>query len=158
MNAPATPDSPVTVREFARLLPATRRGARQARLLAAEHLRAWTVPAEAADRVELVVAELAANAVLHGRCPGRDFRLALSLDRAAHLVRIEVTDARPDRLPPAAPLSDPAPDGESGRGLLLVAALAERWGSTPCPPAGKTVWAECHVPAAGPEGATVRGH
>jgi hypothetical protein len=35
------------------------------------------------------------------------------------------------------------PDDESGRGLLIVAALADRWGSEPYPPSGKTVWAEC---------------
>ena len=30
-----------------------------------------------------------------------------------------------------------------GRGLLLVTALAGRWGVEPYPPGGKTVWAEC---------------
>lgn len=33
-------------------------------------------------------------------------------------------------------------DSESGRGLLLVADLADRWGTEPYPPSGETVWAE----------------
>ncbi|WP_189327549.1 ATP-binding protein, partial [Streptomyces flaveus] len=37
---------------------------------------------------------------------------------------------------------EPQPDDESGRGLLLIAALADRWGTEPYAPSGKTVWAE----------------
>jgi anti-sigma regulatory factor (Ser/Thr protein kinase) len=87
-----------------------------------------------------VVAELAANAVLHGLVPGRDFRLTLGLDGTGTL-RIAVADARGDRLPR---IQAPAGTGEeSGRGLLLVAAYADRWGVTDGPgPGGKTVWAE----------------
>ena len=56
-------------------------------------------------------------------------------------MRIEVCDAAGAHQPPAAA---PAahPDGESGRGLLLVDVLAVRWGWTPRHPVGKTVWAE----------------
>ncbi|TXS35317.1 ATP-binding protein, partial [Streptomyces sp. t39] len=60
-------------------------------------------------------------AVTHGLVPGRDFRLGLSL-RTDGTVRVEVTDARGDRLPVAA---TPGGSAESGRGLLLVAALAD---------------------------------
>ncbi|XMA40480.1 hypothetical protein O1157_30225 [Streptomyces albogriseolus] len=35
-----------------------------------------------------------------------------------------------------------SPDDASGRGLLIVTALADRWGSEPYPPSGTTVWAE----------------
>jgi two-component sensor histidine kinase len=94
----------------------------------------------------LVVAELAANAVRHGRLPGRDFGLRLTLDEASGLVRVEVVDAADTKSPPAAPPS-PAPDEESGCGLLLVTALATRWGFTPRHPVGKTVWAEVTVDA-----------
>lgn len=39
--------------------------------------------------------------------------------------------------------TDPAdPTEESGRGLILVEALATRWGSAPWPPSGKTVWTD----------------
>ncbi|TGA89429.1 ATP-binding protein, partial [Streptomyces sp. MZ04] len=80
-------------RQFTILLSATRRGARLARLLAAEQLRTWGLPFETAEQI---VAELASNAALHGHVPGRSFRLALTLTETATL-RIEVTDARTDR-------------------------------------------------------------
>ncbi|MFF9806485.1 ATP-binding protein [Streptomyces coeruleorubidus] len=64
-----------------------------------------------------------------------------ALDRAAGVLRVEVADAASaKRLPTAAPSS--RPEGESGRGLLLVDVLAERWGTAPRSPVGKTVWAE----------------
>lgn len=89
-----------------------------------------------------IVAELAANAVAHGRVPGRDFRLGLAVHHRA-LLRIEVTDTRGDRLPPEPGSVDEASgDAESGRGLLIVEALADRWGVEVGPVPRKTVWAE----------------
>jgi anti-sigma regulatory factor (Ser/Thr protein kinase) len=98
---------------------------------------------EVAATASLLIAELTANAALHGRAPGRHARLALTL--MAGTLRIEVTDARGDRLPEPAPGrdGDGDGDGESGRGLLLVASLADAWGCEPHHPGGKTVWAEC---------------
>ncbi|MGW2817811.1 ATP-binding protein [Streptomyces sp. NPDC001415] len=125
------------VREFSVQLSCTRRGARIARVLAAEQLRSWEGGFEAA---EYVVGELAANAALHGRVPGRDLRLLLRDDGAT--LRIEVTDAQGDRLP----VVREEPSGESGRGLLLVGALADRWGVLPGPGPCKTVWAELTLP------------
>lgn len=91
------------------------------------------------DDAAQVVSELASNAVLHGRVPGRHFRLRLVLDPGTSL-RIEVTDARGDRIPHVA--NPAATDGESGRGLLLVAVYADRWGVDEAPAGCKTVWAE----------------
>ncbi|GHE94429.1 ATP-binding protein [Streptomyces griseoluteus] len=142
MNA-TTPQLRPIVRNFAQCLSSTRRGARLARLLAYEQLRAWEVSPSVTECAEQIVAELAANAALHGRVRGRDFRLTLVLNHlAAGILRIAVTDARGDRLPTAVTDFATAPDSESGRGLLLVAALADRWGAEPYPPGGKTVWAE----------------
>ncbi|WP_307866149.1 ATP-binding protein [Streptomyces smyrnaeus] len=57
-----------------------------------------------------------------------------------------VTDARADKpLPPGAPWP-PDDDGESGRGLLLVDALANRWGHRVNDPITKTLWAELELP------------
>ncbi|MFD0545189.1 ATP-binding protein [Streptomyces mexicanus] len=112
----------------------TPRGARLARLLAAEQLRSWGVPS---DPAEHIVAELAANAATHGRVPGRDFRLLLYV--VGDPLRIGVTDTSGERLPHVRPA---AADDESGRGLLIVEALADRWGVVPGPPPRKTVWAE----------------
>jgi anti-sigma regulatory factor (Ser/Thr protein kinase) len=122
--------------EFAVQLSATRRGARLARLLTERQLDNWGEPYEDAAQV---VAELASNAVLHGRVPGRDFRLRLRLgpDRT---LRIELTDARGDRIPRT---PDPVvADAEAGRGLRIVTAYASRWGVETAPANTKTVWAE----------------
>ncbi|MFF4489579.1 ATP-binding protein [Streptomyces sp. NPDC001544] len=118
-------------------LSPTPRGARLARLLAIEQLRSWGVPL---DPARLIVAELAANAALHGRVPGRSFRLALSVTRSA-VLRIEVTDTRGDRLPVSPQVTADSP-GESGYGLLLVEELSDRWGVRCGPVPSKTVWAE----------------
>jgi anti-sigma regulatory factor (Ser/Thr protein kinase) len=87
----------------------------------------------------LLIAELTANAALHGRVRGRGARLDLTLTPTT--LRIEVTDARGNR--PPAPTPDVGADGESGRGLLLVTTLADAWGCESHHPGGKTVWAEC---------------
>ncbi|MEI7032971.1 ATP-binding protein [Streptomyces pratensis] len=130
---------PSIERAFTVLLSPTRRGARLARLLTVAHLGAWGLPAESAAHI---VAELATNAVVHGRVRGRDFQLGLAVSGGV-LLRIEVTDTRGDRLPPG-PGSGEAPlaDEETGRGLLIVDALADRWGVAAGPVPRKTVWAE----------------
>ncbi|MFF5856372.1 ATP-binding protein [Streptomyces sp. NPDC012751] len=133
-------------RHFTIRLSATPKGARLARRLAAERLHGWGWPyeTEANLTTALLVAELATNAVRHGRVQGRDFRLTLTLyqDDLATL-RIELTDARADRRPPAPGTLPPAsPETESGRGLLLVEALASHWGTTCASPYTKTVWCE----------------
>ncbi|MFF5570863.1 ATP-binding protein [Streptomyces luteogriseus] len=127
------------VRNFSVLLSPTARGARLARLLAKEQLRTWGLPL---DPAQLIVAELANNAATHGRVPGRNFRLLLYV--VGQTLRIEVTDTRGDRLP-LRHLA--APSEESGRGLTLVAALADRWGMVPGLPPRKTVWAELTLAA-----------
>jgi len=128
---------------------ATPRGARLARRLTSHRLDAWGHPYESDlnTTVTLIVAELAANAVTHGRVPGRDFRLCLWLDPAAGLVQVEVTDTRGDRMPPKSPSLPSEPDAETGRGLCLVTALASRWAVVPRTDGGpgKTVRAEIDV-------------
>ncbi|MFG2648527.1 ATP-binding protein [Streptomyces sp. NPDC048436] len=136
---PATP-----LREFTQRLSSTPRGARLARRLTRYHLDGWGIPydSELSDSVEAIVAELAANAVTHGRVPGRDFELRLTCH--AHTLRVEVSDTLAERRPPQEP-ERPAPEGESGRGLVIVAALAKEWGVVGRE-VGKTVWAEVTAP------------
>ncbi|MGV9344356.1 ATP-binding protein [Streptomyces spiralis] len=124
------------------------RGAQLARRLAVRCMEEWGHPpaSDVSCTVALVVGELAANAVQHGRVPGRDFGLRLSLDTTAGLVRVEVADAASAKRPPTVPPTS-CPEGESGRGLLLVDVLAVRWGWTPRHPVGKTVWAEVPLEA-----------
>ena len=131
-------ETAASIRNFSVLLSPTPRGARLARLLATEQLRSWELPLDPAVHI---VAELAANAATHGRVPGRDFRLTLYV--VGGTLRIEVTDTRGDRAPCA---QLPSPDAESGRGLVLVEALADRWGAAPGPYPRKTVWAEVALP------------
>ncbi|MHA4774583.1 ATP-binding protein [Streptomyces sp. MSC1_001] len=144
-----TTQAPTTELMFSQLLSGTRRGARLARLLAGAELHTWNVPPDVTERAEQIVAELAANAVRHGRVPGRGFRLRLLLGGTPRALHIEVTDARGDRLPA---LPEGAPDGEGGRGLLLVNGIADRWGVVPFPPGGKTVWAAVSLASGPPTG------
>jgi anti-sigma regulatory factor (Ser/Thr protein kinase) len=144
MTLQMQPPPSVTVRVFTQRLSATRRGARLARLMTQRELDVWRIPyrSRLSESAALVVAELAANAVTHGRVPGRDFELSLTL--TAERLHIDVSDTRTDAAPP--PPGDvpaPGPLSESGRGLLVVGALCERWGvSARTPAPGKTVWAE----------------
>lgn len=150
MTALPPPQPTVTVRTFTQRLSATPRGARLARHLALNQLHDWGIPYDSptADAVAVIVGELAANAVTHGRVPGRDFELRLSLVTGS--VRIEVTDTRGEF--PAA-VRPPGPLDDGGRGLLLVEALADRWEVLDRdPPPGKTVRAEVDVEWDRPQG------
>ncbi|AXE90483.1 Phosphoserine phosphatase RsbU [Streptomyces sp. Go-475] len=80
---------------------------------------------------ELVVSELVTNAVRYGRPP---IRLRLIRDRS---LLCEVSDAGST----TPHLRRARAFDEGGRGLLLVAQLAERWGTRHARQ-GKTVWAE----------------
>ena len=151
MQAEIRPGEPqaqprAVVSEFAMHFTSSPRAARLARRLVAHQLNTWGHPYSSPtnDTVTLIAAELAANAVRHGRVPGRDFHLRLTALPAA--IRIEVSDTSDRQLPPDV-AGVPAGDAESGRGLYLVARLAGRWAVTPRPGApGKTVWAEVPLP------------
>src|SRR5690348_11268909 len=98
---------------------------------------AWSALTEDA---ELCVGELVANAVLHAR---GGFRLAVS--GMSDGVRIEVADLHGHRLPRLRPFVDtsgrPALSSTTGRGLGIVAVLADRWG-VDAVEGSKVVWAE----------------
>ena len=108
--------------------------ARHIRSIARRFLTDWALE-ELTDTVELALTELIANVVHH--VPDR--RCTLLLLKQGSGVRAEVTDAY-GQLPPA-PQTLQA-DSESGRGLLLLNALVDKWGVTPTPVGGKTVWFE----------------
>lgn len=127
-----------TADHFGIRMSPTPRGARGARLLATAWLNLWGLPHYKTQSAKHLVAELVANAATHGRVQGRDAHLALTLRGDA--LRIEVTDTRGDEVPRCP--QPPPPDAESGRGLLIVEALADRWGVETGPVPRKTVWAE----------------
>jgi anti-sigma regulatory factor (Ser/Thr protein kinase) len=148
MTTSATRQLLRTEGEFSQQFSSTRRGARLARHLALHQLSTWGIPygTSAFEAAETVVAELAANAVTHGSVSGRDFELRLALSRTT--LRIEVSDTRTERRPPGpGELAPPVSLAESGRGLLLVEAVADRWSVLDRSPLGKTVRAELDLPA-----------
>lgn len=108
---------------------------RQARRFAAECVAECA--ADERDDVVLLVSELVSNAVLHGGPHAPAAVVGLALEVRPDRVRVEVEDAGAG-LPV---VGDGATDRLGGRGLLLVATLASRWGSIPSD-AGKTVWFE----------------
>ncbi len=85
------------------------------------------------DDTLLLLDELASNAVRHAHTP---FTVTMSLDDAA--LRGAVHDYNPR--PPV--LRTPSADDLGGRGIYLVAALADRWGVDQHAGDGKTVWFE----------------
>jgi anti-sigma regulatory factor (Ser/Thr protein kinase) len=134
------PQISTPLKELVQRLSATPRGARLARRLTASSLASWGYPYEsdANETAQLLVSELATNAVTHGRVPGRDFELRLTLLPEADALRIEVSDARGER---HLQILRGAPQDEQGRGLILVEALSRKWGVAERV-VGKTVWAE----------------
>ncbi|MFD4765583.1 ATP-binding protein [Streptomyces niveus] len=100
------------------------------------------IDGSALDDVLLCVSELATNAVRHGVPVGGALLVKVGADE--HRVRVECHDA--NRRRPR--LRHPADDDQTGRGLLLVEAIASRWG-TDERPFGKYVWFELDLKPAG---------
>lgn len=112
-----------------------RRSVRLARHFARTTLTEWGCT-ERADDVLLCVSELATNALLHGVPQGRGFALRLTRHPDG-VLRVELHDSGGGEVQ----VPDQCPESEHGRGLLLVAALADKWGVAERDP-GKLVWAE----------------
>ncbi len=92
------------------------------------------------EPVEQVVSELITNSVAAARAMPQVEPVRLWLLSDSRKVVVLVWDANPQ--PPA--LIEVGDDAESGRGLFLVQAFSERWGSYPTPQmGGKVVWAVC---------------
>lgn len=115
-------------------------GFARARVFTRETLSGWSLDRHADDAV-LVITELASNAVVHAvpsaAAGTPEVRLGLALE--AGRLTLSVSDPG-DNAPEFGPSAGSALR-EHGRGLCIVDALAEDWGWTPTPPAGKTVWA-----------------
>ncbi|MEU9216673.1 ATP-binding protein [Streptomyces sp. NPDC048376] len=115
-------------------------GFARARVFTRDTLRGWSLDHRGDDAV-LVITELISNAVTHA-VPSAvagvpEIRLGLALDSGG----LTLTVSDPGDGMPAFDPSDGSALREHGRGLCIVDALAEEWGWTPRPPAGKTVWA-----------------
>jgi anti-sigma regulatory factor (Ser/Thr protein kinase) len=124
-----------------RTLPASVLSPRSARRFVTETL-ADSNPADVIHDLAMVAGELATNAVIHA---GSEFTVTVSWTR--NRVRVAVRDGSS-----APPRLGRTSMETSGRGLILVSALADRWGSEPLD-GGKVVWAELSRgpdPAPGP--------
>ena len=98
---------------------------------AGRQLKAWGLP-EAVFTTELIVSELVTNAIRHAEGP-----VQLRLLRDSALI-CEVADASST----SPRLRRARTTDEGGRGLFLVAQLAQRWGTRYTPSGGKVIWAE----------------
>ena len=135
-----------------------------ARLHARQLLWEWGI-SEVAEDVELLVSELVTNALHASLDMGDDLPVRLwLLSNDMHVV-ISVWDGNPR--PPVRP--DVADDAESGRGLVLVEALSDRWDWFAHQGlGGKVVWCELsreimtavpgRVPSTVPRGAARSAH
>ncbi|MFF3320725.1 SpoIIE family protein phosphatase [Streptomyces sp. NPDC002889] len=104
------------------------------RAAVAEKLDDWDL-SEVAFPVELVLSELITNAIRYGSAP---VTVQLLRDRT---LTCEVADGSST----SPHLRYAATMDEGGRGLFLVAQMAERWG-TRYTPQGKVIWAEIALP------------
>ncbi|WP_371483729.1 ATP-binding protein [Kitasatospora sp. NBC_00315] len=121
---------------WARSLPVSS-GVRAGRRWAREHLAelGWTAQApDTADSVVLTVSELITNAHIHARS---DAVLVLTWD--GECLHVSVHDSS-TQLPRR---GDAGAGATSGRGLAIVAALADDWQARP-EPLGKTITASFH--------------
>ncbi|MEV2274563.1 ATP-binding protein [Nocardiopsis sp. NPDC049922] len=112
--------------------------------------RTWCAGATGLDEtetapVELVISELVTNSVLHSASGGRCGRVKVTVEvMPGQIVLVSVTDDGPRALRPITvpTLADHVDDAEEcGRGLRLVAALAEKWWWTGFRGGQLTVWA-----------------
>ena len=108
------------------------------RVRAREVMRSWALLEEVVDTATLLASELVTNGLVHGRGTV-ELRLRLTRDRLV----LEAVDAG-RHMPRRRRAGE---DEEGGRGLHLVAHLADRWGFR-ATESGKVVWAE--IDLAGP--------
>jgi anti-sigma regulatory factor (Ser/Thr protein kinase) len=93
----------------------------------------------ALDDVALCASELATNAIKH-TASGDGGEITIALGVSQRIIRIEVTD---DAATGSRPHAKNDPEGEYGRGILIVDTIADGWGVTERAGA-TTVWAEFH--------------
>jgi anti-sigma regulatory factor (Ser/Thr protein kinase) len=125
------------------VLPPRAESVHSARSFAAGSLMGWGM-ADLVEDMELVVSELATNALRHGLVlDARDLRrsgsepIRMSMIRSHSLVTCVFADPGP-----AAPvMRHPSPLEPGGMGLHIVESMSLRWGWNPLLPRGKVVWA-----------------
>jgi anti-sigma regulatory factor (Ser/Thr protein kinase) len=99
----------------------------------------WGLHPDSGETLEACVSELVTNAIVHG--VGR--HVLLMLYYTGDSVLTEVFGQAVER--PAIPRQNRPDWAESGRGLLIVEALAKEWGSEQTGPGLLRVWASIAV-------------
>ncbi|KQX56106.1 MULTISPECIES: SpoIIE family protein phosphatase [unclassified Streptomyces] len=134
-----TRSSVITARATASFEPVGRSVA-AARAFVRDTLQGWGHP-ELVDDAVVLTSELVTNAVIHAGTSAEVLCL-----RSDDSIRVEVADRYPEReIPVQSGRSLGSPDRENGRGLLLCAALAHRWG-VDYTPTRKHVWFHLDLP------------
>ncbi|WP_369146856.1 SpoIIE family protein phosphatase [Streptomyces sp. R44] len=129
----------ITARATASFEPVGRSVA-AARAFVRDTLQGWGHP-ELVDDAVVLTSELVTNAVIHAGTSAEVLCL-----RSDDSVRVEVSDRYPEReIPVQSGRTLGSPDRENGRGLLLCAALAHRWG-VDYSPTRKHVWFHLDLP------------
>jgi anti-sigma regulatory factor (Ser/Thr protein kinase) len=137
-RSPARTESHVSTLAARIELPPTLPSVRAARHLVVHLLQAWRAPHDV-DDAALLVTELVANVVDH---VGGEASLAVELQLSGGRLRIAVADG--SSVPPVVRELDM--HSPRGRGMRLVQAIADRWGSEDRD-GGKRVWLELAPPA-----------
>jgi anti-sigma regulatory factor (Ser/Thr protein kinase) len=122
-------------RQLTRRLPPTPASVFIARRFTSQLLHEWEISEDTVDEVELVISELVTNAARHSE-EFVEVRLSCNDD----VVRIEVEDTS-HRMPDIPTSSEVDEESTGGRGLLIVDAVAARWG-VESQGLSKCVWAE----------------
>ena len=143
ISSPMTMAAPWAFRRSFLVLGALPTAVPCARLHARQVLWEWAVPVDIAA-AELLVSELVTNGVQAAGAIGGNPPVGLRLSAGNGLVLIEVWDGNASPPEPSEIENGfPEVDAESGRGLLLVETLSERWGWYPTRnPEGKVTWCE----------------
>ncbi|MFD6363236.1 SpoIIE family protein phosphatase [Streptomyces roseolus] len=129
----------ITARATATFEPVGRSVA-AARAFVRDTLQGWGHP-ELVDDAVVLTSELVTNAVVHAGTAADVLCL-----RSEDSIRVEVADRYPEReIPVQGGRTVASPDRENGRGLLLCAALADRWG-VDYSPTRKHVWFHLSLP------------
>jgi anti-sigma regulatory factor (Ser/Thr protein kinase) len=131
-DEPRRRTSPAAQRVISTVLPSAAPSAGVARRFVGAALQRWQVAPPVIETAVLLTSELVTNAYLHEASESE-----LTVRRRADCLRVEVKDTG------CGTVEMNAPDVEcpEGRGLSIVSALADRWGSAPLRN-GKKVWFE----------------
>lgn len=131
------PSRPVVDELLRTTFPADPSWGTAVRRLVVERLAALLPHPERLDDAATATGELFANAVRHAS-RGPDDTVTVAIECTEHTLRVLVADRSP--VPPRPRPADEV--AESGRGLAIVSALTDGWGTAPPEPGapGKRVW------------------